>query len=272
MKSLKYFSKTVRSLLLRRPHSVPEDVAPRRLPSLSKVTHHISSRRPHDTGSHTDALHMASPEWNFGHVAGACDVGYLGVGDDAKLVTCGADNAVYVRNPTSGEVEHSFTETHGDAVNVLCVAPNGGDKFVTGSDDCSVKLFSFDGTKIAGEFEKNVTRFSLPVRALAWSTDGTFLAAGGEDSMVKVVDMSDNSIAMELPHRGKCIKSVSFDPKGEFLSACDDAGVLTVWALKTITKKDGGDDDDDENADDDTHKSSIEPGDSVMSATVAPVT
>jgi chromosome transmission fidelity protein 4 len=85
--------------------------------------------------------------------------------------------------------------------------------------------------------------------------------------------MSDNSIAMELPHRGKCIKSVSFDPKGEFLSACDDAGVLTVWALKTITKKDGGDDDDDdENAEDDTHKSSIEPGDSVMSATVAPVT
>ena len=56
---------------------------------------------------------MADPEWNFGHVAGVCDVAYLGSGDDARLVTCGADNAVYVRHPSSGEVEESFTEEHG---------------------------------------------------------------------------------------------------------------------------------------------------------------
>ena len=51
---------------------------------------------------------MAAPEWNFGHVAGVCDVAYIGSGDDARLVTCGADNAVYVRHPSSGEVEESF--------------------------------------------------------------------------------------------------------------------------------------------------------------------
>ena len=201
---------------------------------------------------------MAPPEWNFGHVAGVCDVGFIGTAD-AKVVTCGADNAVYVRNPASFEVEEAFTEEHTDMVNVLCVAPDGK-KFVTGSDDTYVKLFNFEGS--TREFESNVTRFTLPVRALAYSNDGTLLAAGGEDSSVKVIDMKDKSVFLELQTRSKCVKSVAFDPKGEFLSAVDDAGSLTVWALKAITKE--GDEEED--------KAVVEPGDSVMSATVAPVT
>ena len=171
---------------------------------------------------------MAAPEWNFGHVAGVCDVAYIGSGDDARLVTCGADNAVYVRHPSSGEVEESFTEEHEDMVNVVAVAPDGK-TFATGSDDACVKLFAFEDGKRA--FESNVTRFSLPVRALAFSADGAFLAAGGEDACVKVIKMADRSVALTLQTRSKCVKSVSFDPKGQFLSATDDVGQLTVWAL-----------------------------------------
>ena len=157
---------------------------------------------------------MAAPEWNFGHVAGVCDVAYIGSGDDARLVTCGADNAVYVRHPSSGEVEESFTEEHEDMVNVVAVAPDGK-TFATGSDDACVKLFAKreDGK---WAFESNVTRFSLPVRALAFSADGAFLAAGGEDACVKVIKMEDRSVALTLQTRSKCVKSVSFDPKGQF--------------------------------------------------------
>jgi len=72
------------------------------------------------------------------------------------------------------EVEESF-EDHDDAVNVLAVAPDGA-KFATGSDDNCVKLFNFKGAN--REFESNVVRFALPVRALAYSADGTLLAVG----------------------------------------------------------------------------------------------
>ena len=144
---------------------------------------------------------MAPPEWNFGHVAGICDVSFVGSGDDALLVTCGADNAVTVRNPETAEIEESFTEEHDDAVNVLAVSPDGA-KFATGSDDNSVKLFNFAGA--SREFESNVVRFTLPVRALAWSADGAFLAAGGEDNAVKVVKMDDKSVALDLSTRSKC--------------------------------------------------------------------
>ena len=209
---------------------------------------------------------MAAPEWNFGHVAGVCDVAYIGSGDDARLVTCGADNAVYVRHPSSGEVEESFTEEHEDMVNVVAVAPDGK-TFATGSDDACVKLFAFEDGKRA--FESNVTRFSLPVRALAFSADGAFLAAGGEDACVKVIKMADRSVALTLQTRSKCVKSVSFDPKGQFLSATDDVGQLTVWSLAAKAEEA----DAEENAADGSGPAAaVEPGDCVMSATVAPVT
>ena len=206
---------------------------------------------------------MAPPEWNFGHVAGTCDVSFIGTGDETRLVTCGADGAVHVRDPeTPADVEESFTDDHQDAVNVLAVAPDGK-TFATGSDDYFVKLFSWG---VSREFESNVVRFTQPVRALAYSADGALLAAGGEDSSVKVINVSDKSVAHELPVRSKCVKSVAFDPRGEYLSAVDDAGALTVWALKAVAAADAAD------ADDDAADASVEPGDVAMHATVAPVT
>jgi chromosome transmission fidelity protein 4 len=46
--------------------------------------------------------------------------------------------------------------------------------------------------------------------------------------------MADKSVLHTLATRSKCTKSLAFDPKGDFLSAVDDTGVVTVWALKAI--------------------------------------
>ena len=214
---------------------------------------------------------MSPPEWNFGHVAGLCDVAFLGSGDETRLVTCGADNTVALRDPKTGDVEDSF-EDHDDAVNVLAVHPDGA-KFATGSDDNCVKLFSFTTSK--REFESNVTRFTLPVRALAFSNDGALLAAGGEDSTIKVINMADNSVHLELPTNAKCVKSIAFDPIGEYVAAVDDTGVLTVWALKEIkagSEDNVQDDDDDDDDGNDGSNATIEAGERVLCATTAPTT
>ena len=207
-------------------------------------------------------------EWTFGHVAGICDVAYVGSGDRARLLTCGADGAVHVRSLATMEVEKSFTEDHADAVNALAVAP-GGETFATASDDACVK--TFDATR---GFESNATRFTLPARAVAYSPDGASLAAGGEDSVVRVISVADGSVARELPVKGKCVKSLAFDPAGDYLCAVDDAGALLVWALRTIPS----DDDNKASADDDDGTdegvegaAAYEPGDVAHYATVAPV-
>ena len=206
-------------------------------------------------------------EWTFGHVAGICDVAYVGSGDRARLLTCGADGAVHVRSLATMEVEKSFTEDHADAVNALAVAP-GGETFATASDDACVK--TFDATR---GFESNATRFTLPARAVAYSPDGASLAAGGEDSVVRVISVADGSVARELPVKGKCVKSLAFDPAGDYLCAVDDAGALLVWALRTIPSDDDkASADDDDGADDGVEgAAAYEPGDVAHYATVAPV-
>lgn len=166
--------------------------------------------------------------WEYAHIAGACDVVIArGSSNEEKIVTCGADHSVIVRDRVSGEVEHNFGE-HGDAVNALAASP-GGKRVATASSDYCVKVFSIEN----GQFEGNVTRFTLPVHAVAWSNDGKFIAAGGEDGVVKVVDVDDKTIknTLECP-RSKCIKSLAFDPRGDFLAATDDNGMVFVWVLK----------------------------------------
>lgn len=191
---------------------------------------------------------MTSCEWEYAHVAGACDVAFAIDGNDLeKIVTCGTDHSVIVRDKRTSEVEHNFGE-HGDAVHALATAPNGK-RVATASADYCVKIFSID----KGQFEGNVTRFTLPVHAVAWSGDGKYIAAGGEDGVVKVIDAEDKTIkcTIECP-RSKCIKSLSFDPRGEFLAGSDDNGTVFVWVLKPR----------DENE---------EVGDAILFATEAPV-
>ena len=112
-------------------------------------------------------------EWEYGHVAGACDIAHGRVDGKTKIVTCGADSLVCVRDGETKEPETTFDE-HEDCVNALAMSPCGT-RVATASGDYSVKTFSLE-TKA---FEGNVTRFTLPVHAIAWSADGKYVAMAG---------------------------------------------------------------------------------------------
>ena len=166
-------------------------------------------------------------EWEYGHVAGACDIAHGRVDGKTKIVTCGADSLVCVRDGETKEPETTFDE-HEDCVNALAMSPCGT-RVATASGDYSVKTFSLE-TKA---FEGNVTRFTLPVHAIAWSADGKYVAAGGEDTDIKVIKMEDKSVQNVLAcPRSKCIKSLAFDPRGDFLAATDDNGTVFTWVLR----------------------------------------
>lgn len=44
------------------------------------------------------------------------------------------------------------------------------------------------------EFENNLTRFDVPVSALAYGPDGKMLAAACEDGMMKLVQVADQRV------------------------------------------------------------------------------
>lgn len=84
---------------------------------------------------------------------------------------------------------------------------------------------------IGGEFETNITRFTLPIRSLAFNKSGTMLAAAGDDEGIKLINTIDGSVARVLKgHRGS-VTGISFDPKGEYLASVDSVGTVIYWEL-----------------------------------------
>lgn len=88
-------------------------------------------------------------------------------------------------------------------------------------------------TSLGGEFQTNVTRFTLPIRALAFNRSGTLLAAAGDDDGIKLINTIDGSIARVLKgHRGS-ITGLSFDPKSEYMASVDAFGSVIIWELQS---------------------------------------
>jgi WD40 repeat protein len=57
------------------------------------------------------------------------------------------------------------------------------------------------------DFTAPVTRFTLPVRALTWSGDGSQLAAGGDDMNIKIVRVKDTKVQSDIENTCKLISN-----------------------------------------------------------------
>ncbi|KAL9243328.1 hypothetical protein vseg_017229 [Gypsophila vaccaria] len=117
---------------------------------------------------------------------------------------------------------------HRDVVTALALSPNST-CLASASVDRTVKLYKFP----SGEFQNNITRFTLPVRALAFNKAGSMLAAAGDDEGIKLINTVDATIARVLKgHKGP-ITSLAFDPNNEYLSSLDTKGTVIIWELSS---------------------------------------
>uniref|UniRef100_A0A1D1ZIT4 WD repeat and HMG-box DNA-binding protein 1 n=1 Tax=Anthurium amnicola TaxID=1678845 RepID=A0A1D1ZIT4_9ARAE len=117
---------------------------------------------------------------------------------------------------------------HKDGVTSLALSPDST-CLASASVDHSVKLYAFPG----GEFQSNVTRFTLPIRCLAFNKSGSLLAAAGDDDGIKLIATIDSSIARVLKGHKGAVTGLSFDPKNEFLASVDGIGTVIYWELSS---------------------------------------
>ncbi|CAH8386864.1 unnamed protein product [Eruca vesicaria subsp. sativa] len=117
---------------------------------------------------------------------------------------------------------------HQDGVTALALSHDSS-FLASGSIDHCVKLYKFP----SGEFQTNITRFTLPIRVLAFNGSGSLLAAAGDDEGIKLINTIDGSIVRVLKgHKGP-VTGLDFNPNGELLASLDSNGTVLCWELQS---------------------------------------
>ncbi|GAB2209615.1 hypothetical protein Droror1_Dr00026833 [Drosera rotundifolia] len=150
-------------------------------------------------------------------------------GAACRLVTASAsDPAIIVHDiqASSEEGAEKVMRHHRDGVSALAMSPNST-CLASGSVDRSVKLYKFP----SGEFETNITRFTLPIRTLAFNKSGSMLAAAGDDEGIKLINTIDGTIARVLKGHKRPVTCLAFDPNNEYLASVDSRGTVIYWEL-----------------------------------------
>ncbi|GFR53169.1 hypothetical protein Agub_g15892, partial [Astrephomene gubernaculifera] len=160
-----------------------------------------------------------------GHGPGQSSVGYANTAKELYLTTAGADGKVYLRDALILEPQHAC-KVDAPPATILAVDPKG--RYVAVGDDQYVKLHKLPSLAA----EKTLCRFSLTLRALSFSPDGSKLAAAGDDSLIKLVEVKEGAVYRSL----SCddyVLSLAWDPEGAYLAAVLRSGGLVLYDTAT---------------------------------------
>ncbi|KAF2003030.1 WD40 repeat-like protein, partial [Amniculicola lignicola CBS 123094] len=168
------------------------------------------------------------------HIAGPTFLAYTPNGK--KLITVGTDN--FCRVFSTGSDDEPITVDDIQESNHAIVAGNGF--FITGSEDGTVCKFSLEDHKL----EDILVRTTLPVRDIALSPDGNWVAVASDELVVKVVNTKNMSQIQVLRDQPRAVKHVSFDTSGSRLAVSCTDGNIYVYSLSSeepnMIKKVGG--------------------------------
>ncbi|MFT7801778.1 WD repeat and HMG-box DNA-binding protein 1 [Arapaima gigas] len=156
----------------------------------------------------------------YGHCEGHTDVCFDDTG--RYIVTCGSDGDVRIWESLDDDDPKSINV--GERAYSLALK-NG--KLVTAVSNNSVQLHTFP----EGDPDGILTRFTTNANHVVFNSDGSRVAAGSSDFMVKIVEVSDSSQQKTLRGHQAPILSVAFDPQNEFLASSSCDGSVAVWKI-----------------------------------------
>uniref|UniRef100_A0A8C0J107 WD repeat and HMG-box DNA-binding protein 1 n=1 Tax=Chelonoidis abingdonii TaxID=106734 RepID=A0A8C0J107_CHEAB len=160
----------------------------------------------------------------YGHTEGHTDVCFDDTG--SCIVTCGSDGDVRIwenlddDDPKSinvGEKAYSFALKNG--------------RLVTAVSNNTVQIHTFP----EGAPDGILTRFTTNANHVVFNRDGTKIAAGSSDFMVKVVEVTDSSQQKTFRGHDAPVLSLSFDPQDVFLTSASCDGSVRVWKISDQT-------------------------------------
>jgi WD40 repeat protein len=181
------------------------------------------------------------------------------------LITGGSDAFVRIFKADCIEEEPLTLEFHDEPILALATVGKGNIQdhwwLATASEDHCVRLFtvnprsdgtklsyndekrakpldSFDSETLCTEFDRLLTRMTLAIRSLSFSTDGNWLAVAGEELHLKILDMrhiekdgSDSVPVFVLRGHSHSLKSICFGQNHVLMSVSVD-GTVKIWSFR----------------------------------------
>ena len=124
----------------------------------------------------------------------------------------------------------SVLEDHTGSVTCLAAHPRE-QKFVSGGDDCTLRIWHTRSPawKINWSCIRYFAGEQLPVRCSAWSPDGTQLAAGYDDKLIRIWDVTQERCCKILHGHENRIKCLAWSKDGTVLASGSNDKTVCLW-------------------------------------------
>ncbi|KAM9556396.1 WD repeat and HMG-box DNA-binding protein 1 isoform 1-T2 [Guaruba guarouba] len=160
----------------------------------------------------------------YGHTEGHTDVCFNDTG--SCIVTCGSDGDVRIWQNLDDDDPTSFNV--GEKA-YSCALKDG--RLITAVSNNTVQIHTFP----EGAPDGILTRFTTNANHVIFNSDGTKVAAGSSDFMVKVVEVTDSSKQKTFRGHDAPVLSLSFDPRDVYLASASCDGSVRVWKIADQT-------------------------------------
>ncbi|XP_021117501.1 WD repeat and HMG-box DNA-binding protein 1 isoform X2 [Heterocephalus glaber] len=160
----------------------------------------------------------------YGHTEGHTDVCF----DDSGscIVTCGSDGDVRIWEDLDDDDPKSISV--GEKA-YSCALKNR--RLVTAVSNNTVQVHTFP----EGVPDGILTRFTTNANHVVFNGDGTKVAAGSGDFLIKIVDVMDSSQQKTFRGHDAPVLSLSFDPQDIFVASASCDGSVRVWKISDQT-------------------------------------
>ncbi|GAM83598.1 hypothetical protein ANO11243_015860 [Dothideomycetidae sp. 11243] len=142
-----------------------------------------------------------------------------------QLITAGNDSVLRIFT-TGSDAEPANIDVPQESHTAVAATD---DFFITGAEDGSVCKYSL----ATNSLDEILLRSTLPIRDVAISPDGLWVAVASDELVVKMVSVADMTRVIQLKEQKKPVKHVSFDQSGSLLAVSCSDGVVYVYSVSS---------------------------------------